>query len=128
MSDERQKIMISLLENLIYSKYLEEKLSEIFEQTSTRMLEHLKIREQKKIEKINKFFSYKLVKDYLKRLEIDQSPLELVKPVNSSSNFEQIATKSALYFKQGKEMLETAINMPEFSYPVLQYYGFFTMC
>jgi len=124
MSDERQKIMIYSLEHLIYPKYLEEKLLETYEQTSTVMINHLKVLEQKKIEKINKFFNYKLVKDSLKRLKNDKGPSEFIQPINASSDFEQISMKSALYFKQGKEMLETAINMPVFSSPILLYYGF----
>lgn len=124
MSDERQKIMISLLENLIFPKYIEITLTESFGQTRPRMLENLVKKEQKKIEKIDKFFSYTQVQESLKRKGYAQKPQELIKPVNSSSDFMQIAMKSALYFRQGKEMLETAIDMPNFSSPVLLYYGF----
>jgi len=52
------------------------------------------------------------------------TPQEVATPTTQESDFSAIAEEAAIYFQQGREMLQTSLDMPENSSPLVEYYGF----
>ena len=123
VSDERQKILIDLLENLVYPKFIEEKLEEIYDNPNPSIQEYRNNERIEKEEKISIFFDYDFVRKALASYKSELNPLSIIRPLDSSCDFKKASYQCSLYFKQGKELLSTAIELSEFTSPIIQYYG-----
>lgn len=127
---------ILLLDELTIESFLVRKLKEKYYPIYDGYRERVIVR----IEKMNKNIEYfknnypfKKGENFVRAIdpeytsndmEIDNKTGIYSKPVNSNINFELLAQKASLYFRQGKELLRSAQDISEFSRPILDYYAY----
>ncbi len=107
---------LSKLERLSIRYYLEKQLKKKYQSTDDRTLERFQKNTTDYENRIAYFAETILQNNY--------KPEDLAIPTTQNSDFEKIATKAAVYFQQGREMLQTALYIPENSSPLVEYYGF----
>lgn len=108
-------------------KYLYEGLKSKYSPKNEALLGNL----CEKIERYDEIitFYYNIITDIENKRETEQnkipdSPHSLVKPVNSNSNFKEIAENASIYFQQGLELYLSSMNMNINSAPLVEYYSF----
>jgi len=106
----------NMLERLSIPNFLQKKLEERYQAPEERIRESY----QEKIAEYERRISYFSETVLNGRL----SPHELATPHTFDSNLSAITEEAAVYFQQGREMLQTSHNMPENSSPLVEYYGF----
>ena len=112
--------ILDSLEKLSNYYYLRKGLEYCYKSKEDKMKELLERRIKNYQERIDKYYNHPDI-DWRKNKPRKE---KLVKPVDSSYNFDEIALKATCYFKQGLEMYFTSLKMNINSSPLVEYYGF----